>query len=479
MTKKYTFIYEGQTYQNCQPVEVKEKLSEIFQIPVQTLDGIFEGNQYFERDDLPLAVAKQYLQLFKSAGAIGDIKERSEDIIETTAVTSEIQREKDNFDDQSRDEAKLLKRSGLLIFVVFIIDNTLTITSPFGNSFIDAGYYPYIIAHLLLIYACARAAISKGYSFLWGGLGAFSFLGVAILLLLSKKGDKWSIPSLKTTGVAIICLAISSAWVYDFSNRQIQLLQVTHQNEQLPHHVNQFPTKFSLINSELISDKKRTLDDFQNNIFYLISEFDYRSNEKKRLAELAFNSTANFRIWLNYLRYLSYTQKETILPELEKKTLSKLDNNIAKQFDTAFPRIDSYFLWNLKEEWQFGLESKNMQKIWGMDFNLIQWNIRKDIERFSLSDSNFFEETIDVSSLDLAGTKGIKITSTRNRVKIEIMEGPMRGESLVLGVYKIPSKFKTKGRKSYKVIIELIFSSFPAKYLPMNINPLKSYLPGY
>ncbi|MES9901755.1 MAG: hypothetical protein ABW168_03615 [Sedimenticola sp.] len=372
--KMFTFTYQGQVLDGTTSEHVKQRLAQQFKTSANDFDGLFNGDQLFERTDLPLAVAKQYLQFFHRAGAIGVIVEQNNNsaVMESVAgldnnsqncpncqshnidtqqcldcgvffhklrPAQEAKRSDNDDEVLSRTStdvlsaARLLKYSGLLILIIFIMDNFLRGAVLSGFFEFDIGYFPYIAAHTFLVYACSRFAKAKGYSPALGALGLLSFLGVSILLMLKDRTQDDAAISIKAKGLTALCLLIALVWLNDFGSRQNDLSTFHVQASEFTQQLNQYPSSAPIVSSELLLKQRALLNTFHNSIFNAMQQHDYRPAEKVALAELAFSETANYRVWLNYQRFLMYTEQQAALPELGSKYIKKLDADIAQLFE--------------------------------------------------------------------------------------------------------------------------------------------------
>lgn len=59
------------------------------------------------------------------------------------------------------------------------------------------------------------------------------------------------------------------------------------------------------------------------------------------------------------------------------------------------------------------------------------------------------------------------------------MQGPLLGESMVLGVYSYPyGSHSYSEKRIYYTAIEPVFIGFPAKYLTGGMSPVRPYIPA-
>lgn len=69
----YRFKYSGELAENARADRVKAKLAQAFKVDQKELNGLFNGEQDFVRENIEKVAAESYAALFERAGAIGEV----------------------------------------------------------------------------------------------------------------------------------------------------------------------------------------------------------------------------------------------------------------------------------------------------------------------------------------------------------------------------------------------------------------------
>lgn len=145
---------------------------------------------------------------------------------------------------------------------------------------------------------------------------------------------------------------------------------------------------------------------------------------------------------------------------------------------TSVIHLDNDELMSARNQWIVGLEpdesgARFSERLYDYFMKLNQ------IIRFSNINYNNTAQakSIDLAALSLPKLGGSKITVADDTLILQFQDGILKGETLVIAVYRYPYKTNPFTQQPvFYTAIEPIYASFPVKYLYGDLNPMKYFM---
>jgi len=522
----FGFIFQGEVEHLHKCDDVKRKIAQLFSVDPSELDNVFNGEKLFIREGLNRFTAESYRKLFKQAGAVSEIFEGAIPLSRVHDASEQSNKETNNTDSEPTDQhasrqdiddtisepiykfaysaMKWIYASGMILIITFIADEYLNDISFMGHTGIDIGYTPYIIAHIILIVGCAKLAIVKGYRYYVGGLGLLSFLGLAIVIMLPNADSKNHNLAVKPKLILVFSFIIAVVWLNGFMGRGEAIIQIQHTAENLAEGRERFPSGNIEASESIFLTEEQELYVFMSESLNIISQQIFRPDEISQLGDVIFQQLSEFRIWLDYQRFLHLSKGKKLPQYLTKEHLESVDSRFfAFLFDELVSNDEAQKrLKSSMESWvnglYFGIDESELgliRKLQKFLFSVYQKAREKRLEstwdqQSNPTTTNSPHQAPDLTQLTINEMANTSIEIYPTYLVITGDLEPLDNIPLVVGIMLEPyasksfkynpinssqQKHMQFNNKNYTVEFVVISDKFPSKYLVGNFNPLRNY----
>jgi len=317
---KYNFEYSGKIADKHTIDAVKANLSKMFAVSNTEWDTIFNGKARFVKHELDEFTAKLYFEQFKKVGAIGVIRKNASENSSTQDNIEEIE-ETDNDEDLIR-SARFFK-IGMFIFILIF-----TIDSFFQHYFFDIGAAFYALPLVLFAIASYFDMLARGYPGWIGALAGASIVGLPLLQFVPSRLNNAPNKLSPIRMLASIAVAVILAYfLFQKAESGAQLLDYQQQASNMTKDWGEYPNGQLKQESEIHNSvEKIKAFLIQGNKLSTVSSL--RKKQQRDLASLMHYSNARFFRWLNYQRYLHFTERQEIPNFLSTRNMEKLKKEL-------------------------------------------------------------------------------------------------------------------------------------------------------
>jgi hypothetical protein len=512
---QYVFRFSGEINPKSSPQQVAHNLAKLFQVTTAEVMPLLNGRACFERRDIAKITAEAYVDEFARAGAIGylekidDVKQNvyaSDSVLASSvrtnsAVAAEsiqngnlysgrperrvIRDDKKEIGETPRLSARVkqaaraalwLKYAGIGIVSVTIADGYLQDALIIDQWGMDIGYWPYILAHIPLIYGCSLLARVKGYGASLGMLGALSLLGLSLLLLMRDKHNRHQQRAFKIIPFSIFSAFLSIYWYSNLSDSLAEQEAYTLTSQSLYLGRNEYTSSLQG-GLEIYKAEQVEMRDYLLETIQLIDQGDLRPNVVEQISEQMFFEFSRYVIWRKYQQF-SHLVAGKRLPKGLSDGFNEKDQALFNRIlvvgitGSSHARLrsvrDSWFIapstyeQRPSEAEKFG-SSLEALRVAAINAMIIK---QRNAQREARQAGPDVAEPLTLLAEDLAGFAypGISVKYNGAAIEYTWQAGPYADKTLALGIYTKISVNRS-GKKNYSPQLIVLSHQFPAKYI--------------
>ena len=534
----YTFRYAGELREGAIEENVVKNLSRLFKTPPEKIEQLFNQQYEFVVNDLSKEVASDYRNAFSRAGAVGyitsidttekessqstfnsveditnknhsateppkeDIKpdhgsslDRTSDNRTTNNRTTNNKTKQDIFvhtlDKGQSQTAKWLRIGALCVLVTMIIDSQLQSMLVVDRFGLDIGVFPIILAHLPLAYGCYLLAKEKKLATPYFALCLLSFAGLAILMMLPKKGDRNHKVPLSALLIAVFSCGVLIYWFGGTAKTSAETQGYYDRLKLVSEDRAQYPSERLQSDNSLFINERHELLSLVYDIIDFIDADELRPDEASKLASMMMSEIARYASWRNYQTYLFLSQRETPPDDLtqaaqdnDQREFSKVINSVGR---ASHPRLyEEVSFWIAGSPNSDVFYRKYGKQIELNDMHNAVFDLwirsqdprtknRNPVQQDESTSTDALAPTLDLNLLAAPPLRNAIVNRYESHIEYAFSSGEFAGKVLAIGFYTKKNKPRWDKKVSYSPVYKVINSDIPAVKISGLLNILKDY----
>jgi len=372
-----------------------------------------------------------------------------------------------------------------------IIDSQLQSMLVVDRFGLDIGTFPLILAHLPLAYGCYLLAKEKKLATPYFALCLLSFAGLAVLMMLPKKGDRNHKVPVSALLIAVFSCGVLIYWFGGTAKTSAATQGYYDRLQLVSEGRAEYPREQLQSDNSLFINERDELLSLVYEIIDFIDADELRPDEASNLASMMMSEIARYASWRNYQTYLFFSQRKTPPEDLtqvaqrnDQQEFSKIINSVGRASNPRLYEEVSFWIAGSPNSDVFYRKYGKQIELNDMHnavFDLWRRSLdtrAKDRSRGQQVDNpstDALAPTLDLSLLEVPQLRNAIVNRHESHIEYLFTSGELNGKVLAIGLYTKKNKPRWDKKVTYSPVYKVINSDIPAVKISGLLNILKDY----